>query len=194
MAKRRQQKGRRHRTVNRTPRPVGAPSGRTAKASRQETVPAVTGGRTSVVREERTVPEPAAVSAAVPEARATAVPEARTRKAATAPGAAASTASGAPTAPVRAATGAPAPKDSGEPVDAGLFAPASSGGLGRTAAKTWDQLRASGAEGVTLDDLAARVGYQPSTVAKHVQGLAARDLVQQRADRWYPAQAGPALS
>ncbi|MFE9250451.1 helix-turn-helix domain-containing protein [Streptomyces sp. NPDC007088] len=149
MAKRRQQKGRRHRTVNRTPRPVS----RTGSARRAVATAAAPAG------------SPAGASAAT-----------------TAPAAAPSaTASPAPA----TASGAAVPGGRGAP-EAELFAPASSGGLGRTAARTWERLSSAGAAGLTQEELAERAGYQPATVAKHLSGLAERGLAERRGERWYP--------
>lgn len=160
MAKRRQQKGRRHRTVNRTPRPVS----RTGAARRALAAAAAPAG------------SPAGASAA-----------ATTPTAAPAPSA---TVSPAPPPTPAPASGAAVPGGRGVP-DAELFAPASSGGLGRSAARTWERLSSAGAAGLTQEELAERAGYQPVTVAKHLGGLAERGLAQRRGERWYPvAEAG----
>ncbi|MEV0848245.1 helix-turn-helix domain-containing protein [Streptomyces sp. NPDC049954] len=155
MAKRRQQKGRRHRTVDRTPRPVS----RTGAARRAVATAATPAG------------SPAGASAA-----------------ATAP----------TTAPAPSATVSPAPSPTPPPASGGagpggravpgteLFAPASSGGLGRTAARTWQRLSSAGAAGLTQEELAERAGYQPATVAKHLSGLAERGLAERRGERWFP--------
>ncbi|MFF7209152.1 hypothetical protein ACFZAU_01285 [Streptomyces sp. NPDC008238] len=58
-------------------------------------------------------------------------------------------------------------------------------GLARTALKTLQQLRAAGSDGTTIDALSASVGYQPATIARHIDSLAAHHLVHQRDGRWY---------
>ncbi|MDX2644946.1 hypothetical protein PV341_15520, partial [Streptomyces sp. PA03-1a] len=58
-------------------------------------------------------------------------------------------------------------------------------GLARTALKTLQELRAAGSDGTTIDALSASVGYQPATIARHIDSLAAHHLVQQRDGRWY---------
>ena len=114
MSTRRHQKGRKHRTVNRTPRPV------------------------------------APVAAAVPP----------------------------PAEPVAAAVPPPAEP---RPDTSGPEEP----GLARTALKTLQQLRAAGRDGTTIDALSASVGYQPATIVRHIDSLAAHHLVHQRDGRWY---------
>ncbi|MDX3234590.1 helix-turn-helix transcriptional regulator [Streptomyces sp. ME03-5709C] len=58
-------------------------------------------------------------------------------------------------------------------------------GLARTALKTLRQLRAAGRDGTTIDALSASVGFQPATIARHIDSLAAHHLVHQRDGRWY---------
>ncbi|EFG65715.1 hypothetical protein SSBG_06547 [Streptomyces sp. SPB074] len=80
-------------------------------------------------------------------------------------------------------------------VEAGdLFAPAASGGLGRSAARTFAQLKEGGAAGLALDELAARAGFQPNTVGKHLSGLAERGVAERRGDRWYATERAAALA
>ncbi|SNS21814.1 helix-turn-helix transcriptional regulator [Actinacidiphila glaucinigra] len=157
MSTRRHQKGRKHRTVNRTPRPV-APAGT-----------AVTGA---------TATPPASPAPAVPS-----------RTAATAPvpaPAAPPATSPVPTVPAPAP--APAPATAAVPPPAGPRPDASGpeeSGLARTALKTLQQLRAAGRDGTTIDALSASVGYQPATIVRHIDSLAAHHLVHQRDGRWY---------
>lgn len=159
MAKRRQQKGRKHRTVNRTPRPVSR-----SGAARTPVAAAPT-GREGAARAATRPAATATTPATAPAAPAPAAP-----------------------APAPSAAAADAPVPAGRTVpDAELFAPASSGGLGRSAARTWEQLRAGGATGLALEELAERAGYQPATVGKHLGGLADRGLAELREERWYPA-------
>ncbi|MGW3245347.1 helix-turn-helix domain-containing protein [Streptomyces sp. NPDC001070] len=124
MSTRRHQKGRRHRTVNRTPRPV-----------------------TPVHAAPATVPVPAPAGAPAP-----------------APPPGPSTTANVP------APAEPRPEETG---------------LARTALKTLQQLRAAGTDGTTIDALSASVGYQPATIARHIDSLAAHHLVHQREGRWY---------
>ncbi|WP_428815073.1 hypothetical protein SALCHL_005634 [Streptomyces albus subsp. chlorinus] len=174
------QKGRKHRKVNRTPRPVG-PAGRVtatratarATASPRPTAtddrpaapvpepshePRPAGGREQV-REPRPVHERASVGAS--EAASGSAPSSRP---------------------------APTPADLGA-----LFrTPARDGGLGQSAARTWNQVRRAGAAGTTVEELAAEVGYQARTVLKHLQGLAEHGMVEECApDRWRPAHTTP---
>ncbi|MFD8077390.1 hypothetical protein ACFV3E_32620 [Streptomyces sp. NPDC059718] len=154
MSTRRHQKGRKHRTVNRTPRPV-APV--------------------------RTAPAAAPVASPVPPAPSgTAVP---------APVPAPSAPPGASTARPPAPVPAPAPASARTPAAAAVPAPAEprpeESGLARTALKTLQELRAAGSDGTTIDALSASVGYQPATIARHIDSLAAHHLVHQRDGRWY---------
>ncbi|MBO0653617.1 hypothetical protein J1792_12730 [Streptomyces triculaminicus] len=66
--------------------------------------------------------------------------------------------------------------------------------LGRHEARTWDGLRAFGDDGASLDELCASVGYQPRTIAKHVNGLAGHGLAVLRGDRWYARAEEPLVS
>ncbi|WP_431962965.1 hypothetical protein [Actinacidiphila sp. bgisy160] len=136
MSTRRHQKGRKHRTVNRTPRPV-APVRAAGPATPAPPIPSGTQAPVPV-------PAPAASTAPVP------VP--------------------APAAAPVPAPAEPRPEESG---------------LARTALKTLQQLRAAGRDGTTIDDLSASVGYQPATIARHIDSLAAHHLVHQRDGRWY---------
>ncbi|MDX2703496.1 helix-turn-helix transcriptional regulator [Streptomyces sp. PA03-6a] len=63
------------------------------------------------------------------------------------------------------------------------------GRLARTALKTLQELRAAGSDGTTIDALSASVGYQPATIARHIDSLAAHHLVHQRDGRWYAVAA-----
>ncbi|WP_461019388.1 helix-turn-helix domain-containing protein [Streptomyces daliensis] len=144
------QKGRKHRTVNRTPRPRGA--GRRTRGAMP--------GQTS--------------SAPPPRAQA---PE---------PAAKASTAKAAAT---EAGTGTSGGAGAGG--DAPVFSgPARDGGLGRNAARTWERLEGS-ADGTTVDELCASVGYTAPTIRKHLSGLAEHGMAEERDGRWYAAQDGP---
>ncbi|MBZ4318716.1 hypothetical protein [Streptomyces huiliensis] len=127
------QKGRRHRRVNRTPRPVGG-------STRPEARAGVRAVEVRAVEARAVVPE---------GARSEVGPQAGPGTRAAAPAAA--------------------------------VVP----GLGRHEARTWDGLRSRGADGASVDDLCAAVGYQPRTILKHVAGLAGHGLAEQRGDRWY---------
>ncbi|HET6861201.1 MAG TPA: hypothetical protein VFH94_29395 [Streptomyces sp.] len=70
-----------------------------------------------------------------------------------------------------------------------VFRPVQAGGIGRPAERTWQHLRTCGDTGASVDELSGVVGYQPATITRHVEGLAAHHLVQQRDGRWYAAQA-----
>lgn len=152
MSTRRHQKGRRHRTVNRTPRPVAPVS----------------------AAEAATPATPAATPAPPP---------------APAPGPAPTT----PTtpAPLPVPAPAPAPTPSPVPAPAAVTVPSPAGprpeeaGLARTALKTLQQLRAAGSDGTTIEALSVSVGYQPATITRHIDSLAAHHLVHQRDGRWY---------
>lgn len=71
--------------------------------------------------------------------------------------------------------------------------PARDGGLGQSAGRTWERVRAAGAAGTAVEELAAEVGYQERTVLKHLLGLAAHGLVEQYGPgRWRPVPDGAA--
>ncbi|MEU4096262.1 hypothetical protein [Streptomyces sp. NPDC026673] len=148
MSTRRHQKGRRHRTVNRTPRPVAPVS------AAEAATPAVT---------PAPPPAPAPAPAPVPTPAPLPVP--------------------AP-APAPTPSPVPAPAAATVPPPAGPR-PEEAAGLARTALKTLQQLRAAGSDGTTIDALSASVGYQPTTIARHIDSLAAHHLVHQRDGRWY---------
>ncbi|WP_436738375.1 helix-turn-helix domain-containing protein [Streptomyces sp. BBFR102] len=147
--KARKQKGRRHRTVNRTPRPVTR--SRLPGASGQGTGPAAPAAASRTAPSARPAPGPVAVGP-----------------------------------PAKART--PAPEASPTPlpgVPAEVFAPVGAGGLGRTAERSWRHLAAAGAQGATLDEVSAGAGYQPTTVTRHLAGLAERGLARLDGERWY---------
>ncbi|MFI0738791.1 hypothetical protein ACH4PU_12010 [Streptomyces sp. NPDC021100] len=157
------QKGRRHRRVNRTPRPVGGGSSRPEArwGARQE-------GRVESRQEGRGEARADARGEGGADVRVGALAEPRSE----------------------AGAGAPAAAGADVPPPAGVRArPAAVPGLGRHEARTWDGLRSRGADGASVDDLCAVVGYQPRTILKHVAGLAGHGLAEQRGDRWY-ARAG----
>ena len=69
--------------------------------------------------------------------------------------------------------------------------PVRDGGLGQSAGRTWDRVRATGASGTTVEELSASVGYQERTVLKHLQGLTEHGLVEQYdAGRWRALRTG----
>ncbi|MEN8655772.1 hypothetical protein ABCR94_35665 [Streptomyces sp. 21So2-11] len=70
-----------------------------------------------------------------------------------------------------------------------VFRPVQAGGIGRPAERTWQHLRTCGDTGASVDELSGVVGYQPATITRHVDGLAAHHLAQQRDGRWYAARA-----
>ncbi|WP_274560756.1 hypothetical protein [Streptomyces spiramyceticus] len=70
------------------------------------------------------------------------------------------------------------------------FRSVSEGGIGRPAERTWQQLKSRADTGMSIDELSAVVGYQPATISRHVDGLAAHRLAHQRDGRWYPEPAG----
>lgn len=150
MSTRRHQKGRKHRTVNRTPRPVAPVRTAPAAAPAASPVPPAPSGTA--------VPAPVPAPAAPPGA-STARPPAP--------------------APAPAAAAVPAPAEP-RPEESGLA---------RTALKTLQELRAAGSDGTTIDALSASVGYQPATIARHIDSLAAHHLVHQRDGRWYAVAA-----
>ncbi|MFE0632691.1 hypothetical protein ACFW3D_37775 [Streptomyces sp. NPDC058864] len=165
MSTRRHQKGRKHRTVNRTPRPV-APV-RTGTAAGTATPPAPPVPADPAVPSRTAVAAPAVPApAAPPVAPAASTVPAPSAAPAPAPGPAPATAA-TPSVPPPAA---PRPEESG---------------LARTALKTLQQLRAAGSDGTTIDALSESVGYQPATIARHIDSLAAHHLVHQRDGLWY---------
>ncbi|MGI5347680.1 hypothetical protein ACQEU8_05735 [Streptomyces sp. CA-250714] len=163
------QKGRKHRKVNRTPRPVGSAVRTTATratATGQNTATGAPAGRPDTPA-PRPAPVPEPASAPTPP-----TPEPTpTHTAAT------------------AAESAPTPGAVSE-----LFrTPARDGGLGQSAGRTWERVRVAGASGTTVEELSASVGYQERTVLKHLQGLAEHGLVEQHeADRWRALPTGAA--
>ncbi|MFI1444647.1 hypothetical protein [Streptomyces fructofermentans] len=120
----RQRKGRRHRKVDMTPRPVGPARSKRAAAP---------------------VTEPRAAAAEAP-----AVP----------------------------------PQQAGAGTDEALSRRVSESGLSRNAVRTWQELAGSGTAGRTAEELSAVVGYQPSTVVKHLKGLADQGLAELHEDVW----------
>ncbi|MFE0874036.1 hypothetical protein ACFW4X_03965 [Streptomyces smyrnaeus] len=188
------QKGRKHRTVNRTPRPVGsaAPARATRATATRATAtgPAATGP---------TATDPAAVTGA-PAARAEApapgtAPAPRPAPApAPAPKTEAKSGTGTGTGTSTAAPeSAPAAVSTPEAVSELFRTPARDGGLGQSAGRTWERVRAAGAAGTAVEELAAEVGYQERTVLKHLLGLAAHGLVEQYGPgRWRPVPDGAA--
>lgn len=160
------QKGRRHRKVNRTPRPVGPATRATAtRATTVRTAPA------PEQPERAPVPEPASAPGSTSAPVAASVPD-------PAP---------APDAVPAPAASVPAPTRPPESLGALFRTPAREGGLGQSAARTWEEVRHAGSAGVTVEELAARVGYQSRTIAKHLLGLAEHGVVEQHApDRWRP--------
>lgn len=155
MSTRRHQKGRKHRTVNRTPRPVAPVRTDTAAAAPTPAEPATAPGPAA--------PSPTAVAASVP---GPAAPPGTTPSAVPSPASAVA----APAGSAVPHPAAPRPEESG---------------IARTALKTLQQLRAAGSDGTTIDALSATVGYQPATIARHIDSLAAHHLVHQRDGRWY---------
>ncbi|MBQ1120777.1 hypothetical protein, partial [Streptomyces sp. B15] len=177
------QKGRKHRTVNRTPRPVGsaAPARATRATATRATVtsPAASG----LTATGPTATDPAAAGGA-PAARAEA-PAPETAPAprpapAPAPAPKTETETAPPTgASTAAPESAPAAVSTPEAVSELFRTPARDGGLGQSAGRTWERVRAAGAAGTAVEELAAEVGYQERTVLKHLLGLAAHGLVEQ---------------
>ncbi|MEC4019374.1 hypothetical protein [Streptomyces sp. H27-D2] len=157
MSKRR--KGKKHRTINRTPRPVGSSQSTRARRARTAAPAAVT--------------DLAAAVAPVPD--------------------------GGP-APARPEPQIPAPTRPGgpalSPVEAyaAVFTSARDGGLGRAASRTWQELEARGASGAPIEELTEAAGYQSPTVLKHLKGLTAHGMAEQRGDRWYTAAGSDATT
>ncbi|MGP3986176.1 hypothetical protein [Streptomyces sp. 3N207] len=164
------QKGRKHRKVNRTPRPVGSTT--PARATRATATSRAAATRAPAARPEAPTPRPAPA----PESAPAPAPET-----APVPTSASAPESAAASAPGSAAESAPTTEAVSE-----LFrTPARDGGLGQSAGRTWDRVRAAGASGRTVEELSASVGYQERTVLKHLQGLAEHGLVERYdADRW----------
>ncbi|MBO8186199.1 hypothetical protein [Streptomyces spirodelae] len=152
------QKGRKHRRVNRTPRPVA--SATRARAARATGTPG-------------DLPDaPAPRPAPAPETSHGTAPTQTPAPQANAPQAAAE------------AAGTRTPQAVGEL----FRTPVRDGGLGQSAGRTWERVREAGARGTTVEELAAAVGYQERTVLKHLQGLAEHGLAEQDGtDRWRPA-------
>ncbi|SER96914.1 helix-turn-helix transcriptional regulator [Streptomyces qinglanensis] len=173
------QKGRKHRTVNRTPRPVGS-------AVRARPVRATAADRTAP---DRTAAERTA-AAHGPAVRT----EAPAHRPVPAPGD--DTPRGTPetaprTAPDPAPESAPQPAPGPGAADELFRTPARDGGLGQSAGRTWDRVRAAGASGTTVEELSASVGYQERTVLKHLLGLAEHGLAEQHGPgRWRPVSEG----
>lgn len=86
--------------------------------------------------------------------------------------------------------GPSAPRSAPQASPAEAFAPVSAGGLGRTAERSWRHLTAADAEGATLDEVSAAVGYQQATVTRHLEGLAERGLARADGARWYAVAPG----
>ncbi|WP_434590786.1 helix-turn-helix domain-containing protein [Streptomyces sp. A5-4] len=142
MQKRRKQKGRRHRRVNRTPRPV-ARSRAVEGSGRAESA----GGTNSAGPAQTTGPVQSGEPPQGTGTEAAAVDETI------------------------------------------VFRPVQAGGIGRPAERTWQHLRTCGDAGASVDELSGVVGYQSATINRHVDGLAAHHLAQQRDGRWYAARA-----
>ncbi|WP_431981218.1 helix-turn-helix domain-containing protein [Streptomyces qinglanensis] len=172
------QKGRKHRTVNRTPRPAGS-------AVRARPVRATAAAGTAA---DRTAADRTA-AAHGPAGR----PEAPARRPVPAPG---GTPRGTPeaapkTTPDQAPESAPQPAPGPGAADELFRTPARDGGLGQSAGRTWDRVRAAGASGTTVEELSASVGYQERTVLKHLLGLAEHGLAEQHGPgRWRPVPEG----
>ncbi|MDI6409038.1 hypothetical protein QLX52_09325 [Streptomyces albus] len=170
------QKGRRHRKVNRTPRPVGPANRATATRA--------TAGRPTTGTGP--APTPATDHPATPAPRSAPAPAADPQPA---PGPAPAQDNTAAREPDRAPDGEPQPGPWDEAISALFRTPARDGGLGQSAARTWEQVRRSGAAGTTVEELAAGVGYQSRTILRHLQGLAEHGIVEQHApDRWRPVR------
>ncbi|MBC2879590.1 MULTISPECIES: hypothetical protein [Streptomyces] len=178
------QKGRRHRRVNRTPRPVGGGSSRPkarwgarqegrAESRQEGGVEARADARVEARGEGRVEAQAEARGVGGADARVEALVEPRSEAGAGAP----------------AAAGADVPSPAGP-----RARPAAVPGLGRHEARTWDGLRSRGADGASVDDLCASVGYQPRTILKHVAGLAGHGLAERRGDRWYARTGEEALA
>ncbi|MEW2218578.1 hypothetical protein AB0939_04575 [Streptomyces sp. NPDC006990] len=168
------QKGRRHRTVDRTPRPVGS-------AVRARSVRATAA--------DRTAPDAAAPDRTAAHGTAPHRTEAPATRPVPAPG---GTPLGTSEAAPRSGPGqrpqrAPRPPSGSEAADELFRTPARDGGLGQSAGRTWDRVRAAGASGTTVEELSASVGYQERTVLKHLLGLAEHGLAEQHGPgRWRP--------
>ncbi|RCG18599.1 hypothetical protein DTL70_25925 [Streptomyces diacarni] len=189
------QRGRRHRQVDRTPRPVG-PAVRVT-ATREAAVPAArprtpaaaptTGAPPAAVPEPArggdTAPGPEAARPQAAVAEPATPPERRLPSPEPAPAADSDPMGAAPSAPAAV----PAPGHAPESLGVLFRTPARDGGLGQSAARTWQEVKEAGADGVTVEELSARVGYQSRTIAKHLLGLAEHGVVEQHApDRWRP--------
>ncbi|WP_432070955.1 hypothetical protein [Streptomyces sp. AA1529] len=176
------QKGRKHRTVNRTPRPVGsAVRARSVRATATErTAPAASApDRTAA---DRTAAHGRAPRTEAPAARPVPAPG----------GTPHSTSEAASrTGPGQGPQRAPRPASGSEAADELFRTPARDGGLGQSAGRTWDRVRAAGASGTTVEELSASVGYQERTVLKHLLGLAEHGLAEQHGPgRWRPVCEG----
>ncbi|MEU7315845.1 helix-turn-helix transcriptional regulator [Streptomyces sp. NPDC007083] len=182
------QKGRKHRTVNRTPRPVGP-------AVRARSVRATAADRTGA---DKTVPDrtaAAGTAAAHGQAGRAEAPAARPLPApgGTPRGIPETTPEKGPGKPEQGPESAPQPAAGSEAAEELFRTPARDGGLGQSAGRTWERVRAAGASGTTVEELSASVGYQERTVLKHLLGLAEHGLAEQHGPgRWRPVTEGTA--
>lgn len=169
----RHRKGRRHRKVNMTPRPVG-------RAGSPRAVPQATSGRERpvIVREEEpTIGKNDRATPAVPVTPARDVAPGRERDVAPSPEQ--------DVAPSPEQDGAPIPGQSkGDEEQPAVLIRVRESGLSRHAVRTWEQLASAGADGSALDALCAAVGFQEATVLRHLKGLADQGLVVRDESLW----------
>lgn len=177
----RHRKGRRHRTVNMTPRPVG-------RAGVPRAVPPATAGREEVAagrvtspagREQRAAGrgEPAAGRA---EARAGSETARRADEGVSTPA----------HAPLPGQSQPLPGQSQGDEEYPAVLRRVRESGLSRHAVSTWEQLASAGVKGSALDELCAAVGFQEATVLRHLKGLADQGLVVREEDRWRATGAG----
>ncbi|MFJ5271158.1 hypothetical protein [Streptomyces sp. NPDC088358] len=170
----RHRKGRRHRTVNMTPRPVG-------RAGAPRAVPPATAGREEVAAGRGTPPTDRGARVAGREEPAAGREEPNTGREAPATGGEG----------VRTAARAPLPEQNqGDEDHPAVLRRVRESGLSRHAVRTWEQLASAGVQGSGLDELCAAVGFQEATVLRHLKGLADQGLVVREESLWRAAGAG----
>lgn len=161
------QKGRRHRTVNRNPRPAGP--ARPPAAPRTPVAAGPAAERTVLGAEQGGTPAP---EASPQGAQAPQSPQgARTQ------GNARTTRQKPATVEQPVSVGAPRSSESSE-------AAPPDGGLGHHAVRTWQEVQSAGDGGITVDELCTAVGYQSRTILKHLKVLAQDGLAEPYGERW----------
>ncbi|WP_353946084.1 helix-turn-helix domain-containing protein [Streptomyces sp. HUAS MG91] len=162
-------KGRRHRTVNRTPRPVGTVTAPRAGTTAPVTLP----GQKTEPDLDRVLRNLGYGRLRVPAPAAPAVPTGPVTPAAPA----APTVAAAPVAPARSAERRPAPGPAAE--------------LNKNARLTLESLERA-ADALTLEQVCETVGWTPRTVTRHLRTLADVGLAEQSGDgQWSATERHP---